>query len=216
MDEKHRLLIGPLKTRETPRQKRAQERVHKILHAAADVLIDTPPYEVSTTMIAAQAEIPVSSVYRYFPKLSDLFSELYMQSSVELEQRIFDLFERSEGDSGWRDRHRSVHDTFRRFRVEHPYYLALLQSQISRTGLKTIDLQKPMSISDFLAARWAKGGDGFRGGDPVIVSHITMQTFLAIEGFLATQIDPSDADRYFDELSVNLESYLANYLSDDR
>ena len=45
---------------------------------------------------------------------------------------------------------------------------------------------------------------------------LTMQTFLAIEGFVASNIAPTDVDAYLSELSLSLESYLANYLSDKR
>lgn len=210
------LRIGPLKTRDTPRQKRARERVETILQSTADLLTERAPHTLSTTAIAEHADIPVSSVYRYFPRLEDIFDELYLQSSDDIEARILSLFEDDATYPGWRDRHRGVHKVFRTFRIEHPYYLALLQSFISRAGPETVDLGKTMSISNFLADRWSKGGDGFHGGNPEVVSQITMQTFLAIEGFLATQVDPAQADQYFDELSLSLESYLANYLSDDR
>lgn len=216
MDSSNHLLIGPLKTRPTPRQQRAQDRVKQILHAAADILIYTPPHAASTTMIAEKAGIPVSSVYRYFPKLEDVFDELYLQTSEDFERRVFAIFEDIKTYPGWRDRHRGVHTEFRSFRLEHPYYLPLLQSFISRTGPETVDIGKPMGIVAYLAQRWSTGWDGFRGGDPKIVAQITMQTFLGVEGYLAAQVDAVERDRYFEELSLNLESYLANYLSDDR
>ena len=216
MNPRSHLDLGPLKTRDTPRQQRARDRVHQILHAAATILTHTPPHAISTTQIADTAGIPVSSIYRYFPKIEDVFDELYQQISGEFEARVLALFDDLETYPGWRDRHRGVYATFRIFCAEHPYYLALLQASIARTGPETIELGHASGITRFLAERWAGGGDGFRGGDPYLVSHMTMQIFLSIEGFVAANVGQSDVDRFFDELSLNLESYLANYLDDER
>ena len=66
------LTIEDLKTRSTPGQKRAQERVKKILNAAAEALQKLQPHQVSTTIIADIADIPVSSIYRYFKTVEDV------------------------------------------------------------------------------------------------------------------------------------------------
>ncbi|MFN3211754.1 MAG: TetR/AcrR family transcriptional regulator [Henriciella sp.] len=216
MPTKTQIRFGSLKTRITPSQLRAQERVHQILNATADELCSSPPHDVSALMIAKSANIPVSSIYRYFPKVEDIFEELYQQISGDFEARVFSLLEDSETYPGWRDRHRGVYTAFRSFCREHPYYMSLLQYSISRFGPETIDFTERPGLTGYLASRWAEGGDGFRGGDPKIVAHITMQTFLAIEGFVASNIAPTDVDAYLSELSLNLESYLANYLSDER
>ena len=208
--------FGSLKTRDTPRQLRAQERVHQILNATADILCARPPHDVSALMIAKNADIPVSSIYRYFPKVEDIFEELYQQISGDFETRVFNLLEDSETYPGWRDRHRGVYTVFRSFCREHPYYMSLLQYSISRFGPETVDFELRPGVTGYLANRWAEGGDGFRGGDPKIVAHMTMQTFLAIEGFVASNVAPGEVDQYLSELSLSLESYLANYLSDER
>jgi|GEM_PF-226678 len=210
------LKIGALKTRETPRQKRAQTRVMQILQAAADTVVDHPPHAVSTTMIADRARIPVSSIYRYFPKVEEVFDELYLQISGLFEARVLAIFEDPETYPGWRDRLRGIFEAFRTFRDEHPYYLPLLQFSISRSGPETVNLGENAGIQSVLSERWAKGGDGFSGGDPQIVAQVSMQIFLSIEGLLAAQSRTDEADRYIKELSLNLESYLANYLNDDR
>lgn len=208
--------IGPLKTRDTPRQKRAQDRVTQILTAAADLLQSFEPHSMSSTMIAERAGIPVSSIYRYFPKVEDVLDELYQQASEEIEAQVLAVFERTDEFPGWVDRHRAVFQVMRAYRLTHPHYLPLLRSSISRTGPEIINVNTLSGLPAFLATRWGSGLDGFQGGDPEIVANVTMQSFLAIEGFSATLGSPEKADQYFDELSLSVESYLANYLSDDR
>ena len=210
------LKIGPLKTRETPRQKRAQDRVTKILQATATALRTLPPHRVSTTIIAGLAGIPVSSIYRYFAAVEDIFDELYEQSTIEVDQRVLAVFADPETYPGWRDRHRAVYAELRKYRNEHPYYLPLLRSSIARTGPETVDIEKRTGVPYFLADRWANGEDGFQGGDPNVVAEVTIQLFLAIEGFVASEVSAEQADTYFEEVSLSIESYLANYLSDRR
>ena len=71
-----KLKYSKLKTRDTPRQRRALERVNVILEATSQLLSAQPPQELNTTLIATHADIPVSSIYRYFPTLDDVLQEL--------------------------------------------------------------------------------------------------------------------------------------------
>lgn len=216
MTSKFDLNVAELKTRETPRQKRAQERVEKILRATADALHELQPHQVSTTIIAEIAEIPVSSIYRYFNTVEDIFDELYAQAAVEIDARVLTVFDDPIHYPRWRDRLRAVYAELQQFREQHPYYLSLLRSSISRTGLESVSVTEETGIAAFLADRWAQGGDGFTGGDPVIVAHVTMQIFLAIENFVAARVPAERTNAYFDEIAMNVENYLAAYLSDDR
>jgi AcrR family transcriptional regulator len=65
-----------LSGRAVPRQKRAIERREAILQAMLALLADRDIEEISTTLIAAQAGVPVASVYRYFPNKFAILSEL--------------------------------------------------------------------------------------------------------------------------------------------
>ncbi len=210
------LKIGALKTRETPRQKRAQERVAKILQATADALLSLQPHQVSTTIIAELADIPVSSIYRYFNSVEEIFDELYAQSTVEIDARVLAVFDDIERYPGWRDRLRAIYAELQAYREQHPYYLRLLRSAISRTGPETVSLDEDTGVPAFLAERWSCGGDGFQDGDPAIVAHVTMQIFLAIEGFVASHVSQEQEKAYFAEISMAVENYLSAYLSDDR
>ena len=83
------IIFGPLRTRETPRQSRAVIRVHVILNATAALLAENRLQDLTTTAIATRAEVPVSSIYRYFPTLDDVLLELYSQTANELRAKLF-------------------------------------------------------------------------------------------------------------------------------
>jgi len=60
-----------------PSQKRSRERVELIIAATRDVLKTDGIKALSTNRIAAQAEIPVSSIYQYFPNKEAILVSLY-------------------------------------------------------------------------------------------------------------------------------------------
>ncbi|QLE59377.1 TetR/AcrR family transcriptional regulator [Nostoc sp. TCL26-01] len=62
--------------RRQPQQKRSQQRVEKILQAAAEVFVEVG-YEAATThVIAAKAETAVGSLYQFFPDKLAIFHAL--------------------------------------------------------------------------------------------------------------------------------------------
>ncbi|AFY47837.1 transcriptional regulator [Nostoc sp. PCC 7524] len=66
----------PTPMRRQPKQKRSQERVEKILQAAAAVFVEVG-YETATThMIAAKAETAIGSLYQFFPDKLAIFHAL--------------------------------------------------------------------------------------------------------------------------------------------
>lgn len=72
-----------------------------------------------------------------------------------------------------------------------------------------------MGVFVFLVVCWDKGGDGFIGGDLVIVVQVMMQIFLVIENFVVVCLLVYQVDVYFEEIVLNVESYFVNYFSDD-
>ncbi len=210
MDVMNKLQFLPLQTRETPKQERARIRVNTILDAAAALLASNPPHAVSALQIAETAGVPVSSVYRYFPGVEDLFEELLAQTATELDLKIFRIFGDASTYPSWRSRLAGTLACLRNHFAEHPYYGALM----ALDGPQTLKREKTNSITGYLSTYWAGGGDGFSGGDPAIVAQITMQVIITVENMLVSHDATRRSDKYFEALSINLESFLANYLSD--
>jgi len=206
--------IGPLKTRDDPPQARARQRANTILRAAAEFLRTHTVSELTTTLIAEEASIPVSSVYRYFPTVDLIVDELYLQVTEQIDARLFEVLLDTETHTDWRSRLGAVMDVVRQYFDMHPYYRKLLQAILIRTGGLALDIAKQDSITLHLAEYWGAGGDNFKGGDPMITAQITMQVFLSVESILVSQAAEEMSDSYFEALKLNLESYLANFLSD--
>ncbi|WP_083468761.1 TetR/AcrR family transcriptional regulator [Nostoc piscinale] len=77
--------------RRQPKQKRSQQRVEKILQAAAEVFAEVG-YEAATThQIAAKAETAIGSLYQFFPDKLAIFHALeaiHMERVTEIHIKL--------------------------------------------------------------------------------------------------------------------------------
>ena len=204
------ILTDTLKTRPTPTQARARDRVRVILQTTADLLQKELPERLSTTMIAEQAQIPVSSIYRYFPSVEDILRELYLQTAGEIRTLLFRELNK---EGGWRTRMRDALAVQHRYTLTHPFYRPLMLVFLSQRGPIAIEDEEHGELVRFLEARWRQGLDGFQGGDPSLVAQMAVQIALSVEDMASTRIEQADALNA--EAFTILEAYLSRYLSDD-
>ncbi|MGF1461342.1 MAG: TetR/AcrR family transcriptional regulator [Leptolyngbyaceae cyanobacterium] len=74
--------------RRKPVQARSQERVQRVLDVAED-LFTTQGYAATTTKeIAAQAQIPIGSLYQFFPNKAAIVQALFVRYNDLLHQRL--------------------------------------------------------------------------------------------------------------------------------
>ncbi|MEM9706031.1 MAG: TetR/AcrR family transcriptional regulator [Pseudomonadota bacterium] len=195
-------------------QERAQRRISQILQATRELLAEGSASALTTTSIAERANIPVSSVYRYFPNIYSIYHTLFKSISDQQNEAIMQIVSDDSTRPSWRDRTRSVLTLMSTAFENDPAYRPLLELIWSRPELSGPKEEFVGSIAAFLAARWEAGEDGFRDGDPVIVARLTVQIFIAVEAYIAVSLEADKRAQYFEELFVSLESYLANYLRD--
>jgi AcrR family transcriptional regulator len=67
---------GPLAPRKRPQQERSSARVEAILAAALRLLNERGPQSLTTRTIAARAELPIGSIYQYFPNKEAIVAAL--------------------------------------------------------------------------------------------------------------------------------------------
>ncbi|KZL19858.1 Nucleoid occlusion factor SlmA [Pseudovibrio axinellae] len=213
MQDLQALASNKLKTRPTPKQARALLRVQEILVTTAQVLERHPPADLSTTLIAENAGIPVSSIYRYFPGIEDLLDELYEQATEQLNAQIMAVMNEWTPAEDWKEKLYKALSVIRVFLNEHPFYRALHLLIMARRGPQTLQEERHKPFTQFLAERWRNGLDGFSGGDADVVARISVQMALTLEDLMARQTDPENETVYFDELNKAMQQYLRLYLS---
>lgn len=107
---------SPEHLRNKPRQARSAARVEHLLDVAAEVFEEVGYDEATTNLVAARAEVPVGTLYRWFPDkgaLAEGLTDRYLISLVELyDDLLVDLSpEEHIGDFLRRVMHRLVENT---------------------------------------------------------------------------------------------------------
>jgi len=89
----------PAQARRRPLQERSQDRVQRILQAAA-ALVDTMPLDAITmAVIAKAAGASFSSIYRFFPSKEAIFEDVVIDHLDKLEREYENFFARTESDN---------------------------------------------------------------------------------------------------------------------
>ena len=85
----------PTNTRRRPVQRRSEEMVERILEAATRVLESEGYAQMSTNRVAAEADVSIGSLYRYFADKDEIFETLRVRSSDTITDRLTDAITRS-------------------------------------------------------------------------------------------------------------------------
>lgn len=123
-----------------PQQNRSQERVNQILDVAEQLLIEGGHKATTTRAIAARSQIPIGSLYQFFPDKEAIFKALAMRYNQQMYEMVKILHTQAAVTmplSMYVDR---AVDTFDQFFVEHPGYQAIfIQSQDLLPVLEEVD-----------------------------------------------------------------------------
>lgn len=146
------------KMRRQPQQTRSQERVHHILDVAEQLFIELGYEQTTTRLIAARAEVPVGSLYQFFPNkeaivraLANRFFEQEYHMFVQLHAELADVEIATYIDC--------MIDAFEQFADEHPGYRAVLGQLIDlmtvadASVMNEYDQLMLTGLADFLSRR---------------------------------------------------------------
>jgi len=206
--------IATLERRTAPRQQRARDRIDLVLKATERLLATTTVDTITTSSIAAEADVPVSSIYRYFPNVFAIYKELFETRVAQIHGRIAEILEDGQYTT-WRQRHLAVMLVLRSTLSDDPIYRPLFHLMLTTRELRIVKDQANAQIASYLATRWEQGLDGFRGGTPLAVARMATEIFTSFETLTSGELQPELTEQLFVEATVALERYLSFYLTDD-
>lgn len=192
-----------------PRQARAQQRIENIL-SATEALLEKGE-EVTTSTIANYADIPVGSIYRYFPNVLSIYRSLFENLNGQLHAPIKAQLKETQDGKSWQTIFEANLQHSVQFFNEHPAFGNLL-SMMSNPALLDVKREALDSVSELLADRWRAGHDGFHGGDVDHVARTTAQLFTFVEQCYFEQKDAQKGEVSFMETVKALRAYLSLYL----
>lgn len=145
--------------RRKPQQTRSQERVDRILHVAEQMFIEAGYQDTTTRAIASRAEIPVGSLYQFFPDKAAILKALAARY-IEQERQIFANLHTEEAIalplSVYVD---TVLDTYDRFYTANPGYrivfeqLLKVMPEVPLSMYEEMEIPLTTELQKFLARR---------------------------------------------------------------
>jgi AcrR family transcriptional regulator len=143
--------------RRKPRQARSQERVNRILDVA-EALFASQGYPATTTnAIAAQAQVPIGSLYQFFPDKTAILQALALRYTEKLHQELAAINEAELATLPLSDYVERLINTTDRFFTENPSYHAIfMEAQGTIRELEEIDEASDARLIQELAQSLAK------------------------------------------------------------
>lgn len=203
------LNLSKSKPRIEPRQARAQDRIRQILDSTF-ILLENDD-EITTSSIANHANIPVGSVYRYFPNILSIYRALFEEVNGELRTRIKETIESAQPEQAWEDLFNIILMRAVDLYESRPAYGSLLMI-MSTPALRDVRQECINTTSQIFKKRWELGHDGFHNGDVETVALTASTLFTVVEeSYFAYKYGHMD-QAVFTETVKALKTYLGLYL----
>lgn len=203
--------IVDLEQRTAPRQKRSQARILEIVDATKRLLERGETDAITTSTVAAEARVPVSSVYRYFPNIYSIHRTILEEFKAQTD-RIIEARLADPAETAWRVSLTGMILGLRQLVEENPSYGAVFRLTLTTPELRSVREAWNLRLANLLSERWRSGADGFHDGDPDLVARMTVEIYCAAEILVFDTRDRVKAEAYFGEALTALERYLAAYL----
>lgn len=197
--------------RRQPKQIRSQERVHQILDAAEALFIELGYEHTTTRAIANRAEVPIGSLYQFFPDKAAIVRAL-ANRYFEQEYQMFLQLHAALAEAEIRVYIDRMIDAFQQFADEHPGYLAVLRQLLDQmtaadaSVLNEYDQLMLSGLANFLSQRNAK----LDSAQSELIATIVFKAANELLWLAMTQ-DPQQRSAVIAETKTLITAYLKTY-----
>ena len=134
----------PLHVRATPRQKRSRETFERILEAASELIHERGSDALKLTEVAVKADVPIGSVYRYFPNKAAIVHAIAEQHVEKMERALRERLQ----ELNLSDAVDVLIDQFYEFYRHEPAYSAIWSGVEAMPELRELDLRELQHYGD--------------------------------------------------------------------
>ncbi|MER5429990.1 TetR family transcriptional regulator [Streptomyces sp. NPDC002588] len=200
--------------RRTPRQARSKARLAQVLRAAERILVEEGVEALTTTRVAAEAEVSVGSLYQYLPDRGAIIDALAAGWFARLEAVMDDLARAAAGER-WEDPVGVLIDAYAGiYRTEHGFRALWFGSGLTERT-RAADREHKRRMADGIRRVLLALDVVADGEDLARACHAAV---LAADA-LAQEAFRRDADgdaALLDEAKVMLRGYLTDVVARDR
>ncbi|GAB4440556.1 MAG: TetR/AcrR family transcriptional regulator [Cyanobacteria bacterium J069] len=201
--------------RRQPKQARSQERVEQILNAAEALFIEVGYEQTTTRAIATRAQVPVGSLYQFFPDKEAILKSLadrYLQQEYELFASLHVNMPESMPLAAYVDRMVAAFD---HFMTHQPGYCAVFEQVLglmTAGAIAELDTYQAQIVEDLAAflgrLKPELAGDQRRAIALVVVESVGNLLWLSLKA------DPPLRVTLIAETKRLMTTYLSSYLGD--
>ncbi|MBW4587026.1 TetR/AcrR family transcriptional regulator [Aetokthonos hydrillicola Thurmond2011] len=202
----------PVGMRRQPRQARSQERVNRIIDVAEKLFI-TQGYNATTTnAIATHAQIPIGSLYQFFPDKTAIVQALALRYSELLHQRLAILHHPELVKLPLSTLVDQLIDITQQFFLEHPgYYEIFMQVQGVIPEVQAIEDAADAKFIRDLASLLTQREAGLDRVDYEAIAFVLVKAISNLM-WLSFSQEPPFRQRLIKEMKQFAFSYLQRYL----
>ena len=202
-----------LTPRRLPSQERSRDRVDRILEATAQLLDQMPVDRITTAAIAETADVPIGSVYQYFPNKLAVLAELTRRVMERVDTTTASLFAEDFGILPWDQAiDRAIDATIEGY-AQQPGYVQLLLSVRPTAEFREITDESNDRVAALMALHPA-----LRAVIPPdriqLVTRSAIKAVNALQDWALSVDDPELAAQIVEEMKILLKGYLAVYMDE--
>ena len=140
-----------------PQRKRGIVRFEQLLDATETLLTEYPDEDISLALVASTAEVPLPSIYHFFPNKDAILVALAQRYHAALDEMARE--EMCPPPKSWQEIIRRRQQSGVVFLNEHPSALRLFMGAGVSAQVRTLDLQGNASLSALRAAEFRRWFD---------------------------------------------------------
>ncbi|MCD8486552.1 MAG: TetR/AcrR family transcriptional regulator [Desertifilum sp.] len=197
--------------RRKPRQARSQERVNRILDASEELFASQGYAATTTNAIATHAQVPIGSLYQFFPDKTAIVQALALRYADKLHQALTTLDEAELAKLSLSDYANRLIDTTDRFFTENPsYYAIYMETQGTIREWQEIDEATDVRLIRELASSLANRDARLEPADYEAIAFVLVKTIGTLL-WLSLSQEQTFRQRLIEETKQIVLSYLQSY-----
>jgi AcrR family transcriptional regulator len=200
--------------RKQPLQSRSKERVTQIVQAARELVLSTEISNITTSLIAQKAGIPVGSIYQYFEDKNDVLLALAEQVIDEQDHHFQKLFEDVSSHAHWRHVVKVVQGAFIKTSMEDILYRRLSRSLVWTQEWNEISRSSINRMVDYFSGYGLFKEKGLSDAEARNIVRIIITMTSAVGRSAYDLPTKEEAKRLLEELPKMTIAYLATILGD--
>jgi AcrR family transcriptional regulator len=201
--------------RRKPRQARSQERVNRILDVAEELFASQGYAATTTNAIAAQAQVPIGSLYQFFPDKTAILQALSLRYAEMLHQELVSIDEAETVTLPLADYVNQLIDTTDRFFTKNPsYYAIFMEVQGTIRELDEIDEATDAKLIQDLASSLANRDTRLEPADYQAIAFVLVKAIGTLL-WLSLSQEPLYRQRLVAETKRLTLHYLQSYFSSE-